>query len=112
MSKREQSQVENAISHLRIQLTKMIAQYKLLKSKNAESEEKLNNMQDLANENKRLKTLAHKANSTLLKKLREEKSKIKTLEQKLHCKQMNSQFNDMVFIFYIFNKIFFSQFII
>lgn len=95
MSKREQSQVENAISHLRIQLTKMIAQYKLLKSKNAESEEKLTNMQDLANENKRLKTLAHKANSTLLKKLREEKSKIKTLEKKLHCKQMNNQFNDM-----------------
>lgn len=100
-SKREQSQVENAISHLRIQLTKMIAQYKLLKSKNAESEEKLNNMEDLASENKRLKTLAHKANSALLKKLREEKSKIKTLEQKLHCKQTNNQFNDMVFIFFI-----------
>lgn len=94
-SKREQSQVEDAISHLRIQLTKMIAQYKLLKSKNAESEEKLSNMQDLASENKRLRTLSHKANSALLKKLREEKTKIKTLEQKLHCKQMNDQLNNM-----------------
>lgn len=94
-SKREQSQVEDAISHLRIQLTKMIAQYKLLKSKNVESEEKLSNMQDLASENKRLRTLSHKANSALLKKLREEKTKIKTLEQKLHCRQINSQLNDM-----------------
>lgn len=98
-SKREQSQVEDAISHLRIQLTKMIAQYKLLRSKNVESEEKLSNMQDLASENKRLRTLSHKANSTLLKKLREEKTKIKTLEQKLHFKQMNGQLNNMVFIF-------------
>lgn len=95
VSKREQSQVEDAISHLRIQLTKMIAQYKLLKSKNAESEEKLSNMQNLASENKRLRTLSHKANSALLKKLREEKLKIKTLEQKLHCKQMNGQLNDI-----------------
>ncbi|XP_029162804.1 putative protein tag-278 [Nylanderia fulva] len=94
-SKREQSQVEDAISHLRIQLTKMIAQYKLLRSKNAESEEKLSSMQDLASENKRLRTLSHKANSSLLKKLREEKTKIKTLEQKLHCRQMNNQLNDM-----------------
>ncbi|CAL1674672.1 unnamed protein product [Lasius platythorax] len=94
-SKREQSQVEDAISHLRIQLTKMIAQYKLLRSKNVESEEKLSNMQDLASENKRLRTLSHKANSTLLKKLREEKTKIKTLEQKLHFKQMNGQLNNM-----------------
>lgn len=98
-SKREQSQVEDAISHLRIQLTKMIAQYKLLKSKNAESEEKLSSMQDLASENKRLRTLSHKANSALLKKLREEKTKIKILEQKLHCRQINGRLNDMVFIF-------------
>ncbi|KAL6254882.1 hypothetical protein P5V15_014224 [Pogonomyrmex californicus] len=94
-SKRDQSQVEDAISHLRLQLTKMIAQYKLLKSKNVECEEKLTTMQDVANENKRLKTLSHKANSTLLKKLREEKAKIKNLEQKLHCKQTNDQLNNM-----------------
>lgn len=95
-SKREQNQVEDAISHLRLQLTKMIAQYKLLKSKNAESEEKLTTMQDLANENKRLKTLSYKANSTLLKKLKQEKAKIKNLEQKVYCKQTNDQLGIMV----------------
>jgi len=96
-SKREQSQVENAISHLRLQLTKMIAQYKLLKSKNAEFEEKLDTMQDLANENKRLKTLSYKANSALLKKLREEKTKMKNLERKFYCKQANDQLGNMVY---------------
>ncbi|XP_011863289.1 PREDICTED: CAP-Gly domain-containing linker protein 1-like [Vollenhovia emeryi] len=94
-SKREQSQVEDAIAHLRLQLTKMIAQYKLLKAKNAESEEKLSAMQDLANENKRFKTLSYKANSALLKKLREEKAKIKNLERKIYCKQTNGQLGIM-----------------
>ncbi|XP_024880807.1 nuclear mitotic apparatus protein 1-like isoform X1 [Temnothorax curvispinosus] len=94
-SKREQSQVEDAISHLRLQLTKMIAHYKLLKSKNAESEEKLSTMQDLANENKRLKTLSYKANSALFKKLREEKAKTRNLEQKFYCKQTNDQLGIM-----------------
>lgn len=97
VSKQEQNQVEDAIAHLRIQLGKMIAQYKLLKSKNAEYEEKLSAMQDLTNENRRLKTLSHKANSSLLKKLREEKAKIKNLEQKLYYKQINSQLNNMVY---------------
>ncbi|XP_039307151.1 putative protein tag-278 isoform X2 [Solenopsis invicta] len=94
-SKQEQSQVEDAISHLRLQLTKMIAQYKLLKSKNAEYEEKLSAMQDLVNENKRLKTLSYKANSALLKKLREEKAKIKNLERKVYCKQTNDHLDKM-----------------
>lgn len=98
-SKREQSQVEDAISYLRIQLSKMIAQYKLLKSKNIESEEKLNTIQDLVSENKRLKTLSHKANSALLKKLREERAKIRNLEQKLYSKQMNGQLSNMVYRF-------------
>ena len=101
-SKREQSQVEDAISYLRLQLTKMIAQYKLLKSKNAESEEKLNIMQDLVNENKRLKTLSYKANSALLKKLREEKAKMKNLERKFYYKQTNDQLNDVVLLIYIY----------
>lgn len=100
-SKREQSQVEDAISYLRLQLTKMIAQYKLLKSKNAESEEKLNTMQDLVNENKRLKTLSYKANSALLKKLREEKIKMKNLERKFYYKQTNNQLGDVVLLIYI-----------
>lgn len=95
-SKREQSQVEDAISHLRIQLSKMIAQYKLLKTKNAESEERLSAMQDLATENKRLKTMSHKANSALLKKLREEKAKMRSLEQKFYGKRMNGQLGNAV----------------
>lgn len=94
-SKREQSQVEDAISHLRLQLTRMIAQYKLLKSKNAESEEKLSTMQDLTNENKRLKTLSYKANSALLKKLREEKAKMRNLERKIYYKLTNDQLDNM-----------------
>ncbi|XP_032687971.1 myomegalin-like isoform X2 [Odontomachus brunneus] len=92
-SKQEQSQVEDAISYLRTQLSKMIAQYKLLKTKNAESEERLNAMQDLANENKRLRTMSHKANSALLKKLREEKAKMRSLEQKFYGKRMHGQFS-------------------
>jgi len=48
-------------------------------------------MQDLVNENKRLKTLSYRANSALLKKLREEKAKMKNLEQKFYCKQTNDQ---------------------
>ncbi|EFN83734.1 nuclear mitotic apparatus protein 1 [Harpegnathos saltator] len=94
-SKREQSQVEDAISHLRIQLSKMIAQYKLLKTKNAESEEKLNTIQDLTDENKRLKTMSYKANSALLRKLREEKAKMRSLEQKFYGKRMSGQLSHM-----------------
>lgn len=110
-SKREQSQVEDAISHLRLQLTKMIAQYKLLKSKNVESEEKLSTMQDLVNENKRLKTLSYKANSALLKKLRTEKAKTKNLEQKFYCKQTNDQLGNMVYQYlHSINLSFFLQF--
>ncbi|OAD62960.1 hypothetical protein WN48_06778 [Eufriesea mexicana] len=82
-SKQEQSQIEDAIFQLRLQLTKMIAQYKLLKSKNVEAEEKLNSMQDVINENKRLKTLSYEANTTLIRKLRQEKRKVKCLENKL-----------------------------
>ncbi|XP_071859952.1 uncharacterized protein isoform X3 [Bombus fervidus] len=83
-SKQEQSQIEDAIFQLRLQLTKMIAQYKLLKSKNIEAEEKLNSMQDVINENKRLKTLSYEANTALIRKLRQEKRKVKSLENKLH----------------------------
>lgn len=103
-SKREQNQVQDAISHLRMQLSKMIAQYKLLKTKNVESEEKLSTMQDLANENKRLQAMSHKANSALLKKLREEKAKMRSLEQKFYGKRMHNQFSTVVICaFYAFN---------
>lgn len=95
-SKQEQSQIEDAIFQLRLQLTKMIAQYKLLKSKNIEAEEKLNSMQDIINENKRLKTLSYEANTALIRKLRQEKRKIKFLENKLHGIQIKGQLNNMV----------------
>lgn len=95
-SKKDQNQVEDAIFQLRIQLTKMIAQYKLLKAKNTESEEKFNSMQNLVNENKRLKILSYKANSALLKKFKEEKYKIRDLEQKLYGKQVNNKLSNIM----------------
>lgn len=95
-SKQEQSQIEDAIFQLRLQLTKMIAQYKLLKTKNTESEEKLNSMQDIINENKRLKTLSYEANSALIRKLRQEKRKVKHLENKLHGIQIKGHLTNMV----------------
>lgn len=94
-SKQEQSQIEDAIFQLRLQLTKMIAQYKLLKSKNIEAEQKLNSMQDIINENKRLKTLSYEANTALIRKLRQEKRKIKCLENKLHGIQIKGHLNNM-----------------
>ncbi|KAG7209062.1 hypothetical protein KM043_015219 [Ampulex compressa] len=94
-SKREQSQVEDAISQLKIQLTKMITQYKLLKSKNVEAEEKLNSMQDVMNENKRLKALSYEANTSLIRRLRQEKRKVKNLENKLYGEKMKGQLCDM-----------------
>ncbi|XP_029056582.2 tuftelin-like [Osmia bicornis bicornis] len=94
-SKQEQSQIEDAIFQLRLQLTKMIAQYKLLKTKNTEAEEKLNSMQDIINENKRLKTLSYEANSALIRKLRQEKRKVKHLENKLHGIQIKGHLNNM-----------------
>ncbi|CAL7947198.1 unnamed protein product [Xylocopa violacea] len=94
-SKQEQSQIENAIFQLRLQLTKMIAQYKLLKSKNAEAEEKLNSMQDVISENKHLKTLLCDTNTTLIRKLRQEKRKVKSLESKLHNIQLKGHLSNM-----------------
>lgn len=94
-SKQEQSQIEDAIFQLRLQLTKMIAQYKLLKSKNIEAEEKLNSMQDVVNENKRLRTLSYEANTALIRKLRQEKRKVKSLENKLHGIQIKGHLTTM-----------------
>ncbi|XP_078039936.1 uncharacterized protein LOC144471601 [Augochlora pura] len=94
-SKQEQSQIEDAIFQLRLQLTKMIAQYKLLKSKNIEAEEKLNSMQDVINENKRLKTLSYEANTALIRKLRQEKRKFKNLENKIYGVEVKERLDDM-----------------
>ncbi|XP_076625142.1 uncharacterized protein LOC143343788 [Colletes latitarsis] len=94
-SKQEQSQIEDATFQLRSQLTKMIAQYKLLKSKNVEIEKKLNSMQDTISENKRSKTLSHEANSALIKKLQLEKCKVKSLENKLCSIQAKGDLDDM-----------------
>lgn len=94
-SKQEQSQIEDAIFQLQIQLTKMITHYKVLKSKNMEAEKKIKSMQDTINENKRLKTLSYKANSTLIRKLRQEKHKVKCLEKKLCGIRAKEYLNDM-----------------
>lgn len=93
-SKQEQSQIEDAIFQLRVQLTKMIAQYKLLKTKNTDAEKKLVSMQDVMNENKRLKKLSYEANNSLIRRLRQEKRKVKSLENKFHSEQLKVQFND------------------
>lgn len=93
-SKQEQSQIEDAIFQLRVQLTKMLAQYKLLKTKNTESEDKLMQMQDLIIENKRLKTLSYEANSALIRRLRQEKWKVKILENKLYREQVKGKLSD------------------
>ncbi|CAK9796046.1 hypothetical protein ANTQUA_LOCUS598 [Anthophora quadrimaculata] len=94
-SKQEQSQIEDAIFQLRLQLTKMIAQYKLLKTKNVEVEDKLNSMEDIINENKRLKTLSYEVNTALIKKLRREKQKVRSLEHKLHDVQAMGHISNM-----------------
>ncbi|CAK9820401.1 hypothetical protein ANTPLA_LOCUS10586 [Anthophora plagiata] len=94
-SKQEQSQIEDAIFQLRLQLTKMIAQYKLLKTKNVEVEDKLNSMEDIISENKRLKTLSYEVNTALIRKLRREKQKVRSLEHKLHDVQAMGHINNM-----------------
>ncbi|KZC08573.1 PREDICTED: spindle pole body component 110-like [Dufourea novaeangliae] len=94
-SKQEQSQIEDAIFQVRFQLTKMITQYKLLKSKNVDAEVKLNSMQDVIEENKRLKALSYEANSALIRKLRQEKRKVKSLENKLYGVEINEQLDNM-----------------
>ena len=93
-SKQEQSQIEDAIFQLQVQLSKMITQYKFLKSKNTEAEDKLNSMQDIMNENKRLKTLSYGANCAIIRKLRQEKRKVKCLENKLYGMQTEGYLND------------------
>ncbi|XP_066597673.1 protein BCAP-like isoform X2 [Prorops nasuta] len=90
----EQNQVEDAMIQLRTQLTKMIAQYKLIKARNTEVEEKLNLVGDVENENKKLKKLSYQANSSLLRKLMQEKRKIKTLQKKLQNEQSKGQLTE------------------
>ncbi|XP_015603079.1 coiled-coil domain-containing protein 157-like [Cephus cinctus] len=93
-SKQEQGQVEQAIIQLRSQLNKMLAQHKLLKTRNSELELELTAMQEIKNENKRLKSLSFAANSSLFKKLREAKHKAKSLENQLRRERMKHQLHD------------------
>ncbi|XP_076237218.1 uncharacterized protein LOC143180988 isoform X2 [Calliopsis andreniformis] len=94
-SKQEQSQIEDAIFQLQVQLTKLIAQYKLLKSKNMEAEEKLSSMQGIINEDEHLKKLSRKANSAVIRKLGQEKDKVKCLEKKLCITHTEEYLNHM-----------------
>ncbi|OXU25765.1 hypothetical protein TSAR_016267 [Trichomalopsis sarcophagae] len=89
-SRQEHEQVEDAIEQLRSQLSKMIAQHRLLKSRNAELEEKLNAMQDIYNENKRLKSLSYSANASLFRRLRQERRKANHLQKQL-CQEQSRQ---------------------
>ena len=83
-SRQNQSQVEEAINQLQTQLSKMIAQFKVVKTRNSELEEKLTSMQGALEESKRLKLLSFNANSSLLKKLKKEKRKVKRLESLIY----------------------------
>ncbi|XP_012277846.1 uncharacterized protein LOC105698298 isoform X2 [Orussus abietinus] len=94
-AKQERNQVEEAIVLLRSRLSKMITQYKTLKKRNAEVEDKLNSMEELKNENKRLKTLSFAANASLFKKLREAKCKNRKLENQLRNIRVNGHLNNM-----------------
>lgn len=81
--KQEHGQVEQAIMQLKSQLNKMIAQYKLIKTRNTELESKMALLQEIKSENKALKSRAFEANSSLFKKLRDSKRKIRSLEEQL-----------------------------
>ncbi|XP_058793598.1 major antigen-like [Phymastichus coffea] len=87
-AKQERDQVEDAIEQLRSQLTKMLAQHKLLKNRNSVLEEKLNDMQDVCEKNKRLKSLSYSANASLFRRLRQERRKNNDLHKQL-CQEQN-----------------------
>ncbi|XP_051166802.1 cilia- and flagella-associated protein 58-like [Leptopilina boulardi] len=87
ISKQNQIQVEEAISELQIQLSKMLTQYKHVKTRNLDLEEKVTLMQEALDESKRLKLLSFNANSSLLQKLKKEKQKVKKFECLLNKKQ-------------------------
>lgn len=93
-SKQNQIQVEAAISELQIQLSKMLTQYKLLRARNCELEEKVTSMRKILNETKRLKLLSFNANSSLLQKLKKEKQKCKKLENVSRKRQNNQRTNE------------------
>ncbi|XP_043462589.1 putative leucine-rich repeat-containing protein DDB_G0290503 [Leptopilina heterotoma] len=90
-SKQNQIQVEAAISELQIQLSKMLTQYKLLRARNYELEEKVTSMRKMLNETKRLKLLSFNANSSLLQKLKREKQRSKKLENFSRKRQNNQR---------------------
>ncbi|XP_023245649.1 MAR-binding filament-like protein 1-1 [Copidosoma floridanum] len=86
-ARQDREQVEQAIEQLRLQLTKIITQYKLLRNKNGELEEKLSSMQNVCEENKRLKLLSYSTNASLFKRLRQERKKTNNLQKQLSQEQ-------------------------
>ena len=97
-SRQNQSQVEEAISQLQSQLVKMISQYKLIKTRNSDLEERVAFMQGALEESKRLKLRSFNANNCLLKKLKKEKRRVQKLEG-LICQENDKQPIDQVYIF-------------
>lgn len=98
-SKQEHGQVEQAIIQLKSQLNKMIAQYKLIKTRNTELESKIVLLQKIENEYKILRSRSFEANSSLLKKLREAKRKIKSLERQIGKEDSRKQLFQAVLLF-------------
>ncbi|XP_015110146.1 girdin [Diachasma alloeum] len=83
-SKKEKVEVEEGIVQLRLQLTKMIAQHKALKSRNLVTERRLGKemgrVREMEKENRRLKARSVAVNNSLVRKIREEKRRCKVLE--------------------------------
>ncbi|XP_046597915.1 myosin heavy chain, clone 203 isoform X1 [Neodiprion lecontei] len=90
-SKQEHGQVEQAIVQLKSQLNKMIAQHKLIKTRNIELESKAAVIQEIKNENKTLRSRSFAANSALFKKLRDAKRKIRYLEEQVNREDSRKQ---------------------
>ena len=65
----------------------MIAQHKLLKNRNIDLEEKLSCMQDVYEENRKLKSLSYSAKTSLFRRLREERKRACGLQKLLHQEQ-------------------------
>ncbi|XP_063972095.1 girdin-like [Diachasmimorpha longicaudata] len=79
-SKKEKMEVEEGIVQLRLQLTRMIAQHKAVKSRNSETERKLGKLREVEKENKRLKARSAVVHHSLVKKINDEKRRCDMLE--------------------------------
>ncbi|XP_014221558.1 early endosome antigen 1-like [Trichogramma pretiosum] len=86
-AQQDKEQVQGAIEQLQAQLTKMIAQHRLLRSRNADLEHKLTRLQGACDDSRRLRSLSYSANASLFKRLRQERRRASALRQLLLAAQ-------------------------